>query len=249
MYQKERLDRIMELLERHGYLTVQYLTEQLHYSAATVNRDLHMLEQMQKIRRSYGGAEPVKSAPVPLPFRYEKQKLVKKRIAKRAAELVREGDVIFVDGTTTTQYLAEYLIEKKNLTVLTNNMALASFVSEYGIHTVVLGGTVIEAPYMLGGPDAVESAMHYYANKCFFSTGIVTPDGEIGIGYMVDTFLRTIISRSEQAFLLVDAEKISRRYPTRTPCNFSRIHGVISDYSFDAEVRARFPDTTFLTVE
>lgn len=56
MYQKERLEQIMELLERHGYLTVQYLTEQLHYSAATVNRDLHMLEQMQKIRRSYGGS-------------------------------------------------------------------------------------------------------------------------------------------------------------------------------------------------
>lgn len=249
MYQKERLDRIMELLERHGYLTVQYLTEQLHYSAATVNRDLHMLEQMQKIRRSYGGAEPVKSAPVPLPFRYEKQKLVKKRIAKRAAELVREGDVIFVDGTTTTQYLAEYLIEKKNLTVLTNNMALASFVSEYGVQAVVLGGIVTEAPYMLDGPDTVETAMRYHADKCFFSSGIVSEDGEIGIGVRFHTFTRTIISRSEQVFLLVDAEKISGQYPTRMLCNFSRVHGVISDYSFDAKVQAKFPDTAFLAVE
>ena len=69
MYQKERLERIMELLEANGYLTVQYLTEQLHYSSATVNRDLQLLEQMHRLRRSYGGVEPVRPAPVSLSFR------------------------------------------------------------------------------------------------------------------------------------------------------------------------------------
>lgn len=162
---------------------------------------------------------------------------------------MREGDIIFVDGTTTTQYLAEYLIEKKNLTVLTNNMALASFVSEYGVQTVVLGGTVAEAPYMLDGPDTVEAAMRYHADKCFFSSGGVSEDGEIGIGVRFQTFTRTVIARSDQAFLLVDAEKISRQCPSRTLCDFSRIHGVISDFSFDLRIRERFPDTAFFTVE
>ena len=61
MYQKERLERILDFLNRNGYATVKELTELLHYSTATVNRDLNALEQMKKIKRSYGGAEPVKA--------------------------------------------------------------------------------------------------------------------------------------------------------------------------------------------
>ena len=96
MYQKERLERILDFLNRNGFATVKELTELLHYSTATVNRDLNALEQMKKIKRSYGGAEPVKDKSVPLPFRYEKMKAAKKRIGKAAAALIEDGDTVFL---------------------------------------------------------------------------------------------------------------------------------------------------------
>ena len=58
MYRKERLDRIIELIETRGFVTVKTLTSELHYSTATVNRDLNILSQMKRIRRTAGGAEP-----------------------------------------------------------------------------------------------------------------------------------------------------------------------------------------------
>ena len=248
MYQKERLERIMELLEANGYLTVQYLTEQLHYSSATVNRDLQLLEQMHRLRRSYGGVEPVRPAPVPLPARYEKQKQVKKRIARRAAEFVRAGDVIFVDGTTTTQYLAEYLVGKRNLTVITNNMALAAALSEAGVCCEVLGGCVAEPPSMLDGPATVEALMRLRADKCFFSTGRITPEGEIAIGNLFETVTRTMIDRAERSFLLVDGDKVGTA-PRKTLCDLSCVHCVISDYRFPEPTRQRCRQTEFVLVE
>jgi len=61
MSQKERLDSIIELLHKNGFVTVKFLTEELHYSTATINRDLNMLQNQQIVRRIYGGAELYKA--------------------------------------------------------------------------------------------------------------------------------------------------------------------------------------------
>ena len=61
MYQKERIDKIMEILKENGYVTVKYLTDKLHYSNATVNRDLNIMESRKLITRSYGGDDAVRT--------------------------------------------------------------------------------------------------------------------------------------------------------------------------------------------
>ena len=57
MYQKERIDKIMEILKENGYVTVKYLTDKLHYSNATVNRDLNIMASRKLITIRYGGVE------------------------------------------------------------------------------------------------------------------------------------------------------------------------------------------------
>ena len=249
MYQKERLDQIRTLLRLHGYLTVKYLTEELHYSTATVNRDLNILEQMGELRRTYGGVEPIKPQTVPVPFRYEKSKPVKKRLAKYAAEYVEDGDTLFMDGSTTAQYMGEYLLEKKDLTVITNNIALAAFLSEYGIEVIVLGGRIAESPYMLAGNDTVETALHYRADKCFFSTAYVSPEGEMAYtGDIYSGMHKTMIRNSKRTFYLVDGEKLSQNGRVILG-DLSLVDCVISDFHFDESLRTRYPKTEFVTAE
>ena len=250
MYHKERLDTILALVEERGYVTVKYLIENLHYSKATVNRDLNTLSQMGKLKRTWGGAEPVEVREIPLMWRYEYGKPIKKRIAKRACELVADGDTLFIDGSTTAQYMGEYLIEKKSIRVLTNNMALAAFLAERGVYTTVLGGHVLEAPYMLAGPDTVEAAAKYRADKCFFSSRDVSESGEMS--YADDIYYsmhRTMMRNSEQVIYLVDSEKIGRRGGRVVLGDFSLVDTVISDHSFTKQTKDRFPDVAFLKVE
>ena len=73
MYQKARLDAILKEVKRYGYVTVKYLVGALHYSNATINRDLNALQRQGKILRTHGGVEYIDGgASVPLPFRYHK---------------------------------------------------------------------------------------------------------------------------------------------------------------------------------
>lgn len=112
MYQKERADIILKILRENGYVNVKYLCDQIGYSKATINRDLNYMEKKKLVVRSYGGVELIEKQDIPLVFRYHKMKAEKKRICKAAAELVKDGDVIFIDPSSTTEYITPYLVDK-----------------------------------------------------------------------------------------------------------------------------------------
>ena len=245
MYQKERLDSIMDILKKNGYVSVKYLTEELHYSNATINRDLNILQKQKLIKRSYGGVELVKSKATPLVFRYHKMKSAKNKIAKAAAEFINDGDTIFVDGSTTSQYMAQHILNKKNLTVITNNMALVSYLSEYNIKAICLGGTVAEVPSMLDGDETVENASKYLADKCFFAAAGISDEGEIYTGNMYYLLHRIMAKNSKQVFYLIDSGKINRK-STRILFDLNSVTHVISDYEFKAELKEKYTEVKFI---
>lgn len=247
MYQKERLDGIVDILKLHGYVTVKFLKDTLHYSTATVNRDLNVLEKQKIVHRSWGGVELVKNRGVSLPFRYHKMKSIKARLGKKAAELVHNGDTVFLDATTTTEYISHYLIDKKDITVITNNMAVVSFLSNFGIEVVCLGGRVIEVPSMLAGDDTADMARRYNADIMFFSTGAFTSDGLIQGTSIYDTVRRAMAENSKKVYFVADHEKLDKKF-NRNIFTFADISGVISDCIFSDEVKEKYNKTEFLEV-
>ena len=245
MYQTERLGKIMEILNKYGYVTVKYLTYKLDYSTATVNRDLNILEQKNLIKRSYGGVELIENKSVPLLFRYSKMGKIKNSIAKKAVELIKDGDTVFIDGSTTTEAMGRYLTSKKNITVITNNIALVLYLNEYNIDAVNLGGRIKEVPYISGGSDTEENAMKYKVDKMFFSSSGITKDGEIQADEEYETLRRIMHKNSVKAYYLVDSEKIlpSIKKVLFTP---RELDGIISNYVFSDEVKALYPRTEFI---
>ncbi len=244
---QKRIDLILDLIKEHGYVTVKYLCEELHYSTATINRDLNDLQKQKLIVRHYGGAEIVEKKGTPLVFRYHKMRPVKRVLAKKGTELVKASMTLFIDGTTTTHYMGEYLSNIENLTVITNNMNLASHLSEKGVNVISLGGKIIEPPDMTGGIDAETVAKSYTADLFFFSTGGVSSDGKI---FDNDTYInlrKIMIDNSQKSILLFDHQKIITKGP-RMLCDLSAIDIIITDYIFSDEVKNKFPNTTFIEV-
>ncbi len=247
MYQKERLDEILNILKQSGYVTIKYLMEQLHYSTATINRDLNILEKKGLVKRSYGGVELVKQSSVLLPFRYHKMKTEKNTIAQKAAELVKDGDVIFIDGTTTTEYMDRHLIFKKNITVITNNIKLVETLATYDVNVVCLGGRAVEKPYMLYSDETVENARTYHANKMFFASGAITRDGKIGGGDTYFMLERTMLQNADEVYYLADHEKVGAPC-SKIVCKLDEVNGIITDYHFDEETKQKFSNTQFIEV-
>ena len=250
MYQKGRLDDIVDLLKKYGYVTVKFLVSELHYSNATINRDLNLLEAQKVVRRTYGGVELVEKRPTVLPFRYSLMKAEKLKICKQVAELIKDGDTVFIDASTTTEYIARHLTEKKDITVITNNIAIVTHLSAYDIKVICLGGQIVEQPCMLGGEQAVESAMKYRADKAFFATGSFYKEGKIGSSRLYYLLQKVMVENSKESYYLADHEKL------RTVANaqelimmdFGGVSGVISDYEFDKQTQAKFPNTKFYKV-
>lgn len=246
MYPQERQHEIMRILEQYRYVTVAYLLEQLRYSSATVNRDLNLLQKRGLVQRSYGGVELVKDPDVPLEFRKHKQHHAKEQIAKQAARLVQDGEVLFIDGSTTTQCMGPYLAAKQHLTVISNNLALIDYLSDRGTECICLGGRIVEAPSMTGGTDTVDMARTYRADKFFFSTESVTDDGVISCGDVYFDLRRVMMTNAQQSVFLADSNKCEHR-PAKTLCDFGEMACVISDHDFSA-LQAVYPQTQLIRV-
>ena len=244
MSQKLRQDQILAILAKRSYVTVRYLTDQLHYSSATINRDLNKMEALGLVKRSYGGVEAAKKEHLPaLPERQFYMKKEKRRIARVAAGLIQNGETVFLDGSTTVQYILPFLSEKKDLRILTNNMRLAMELSDLDFTVICLGGRVSERPYVLDGDETVEIAQKFQAHKMFFSLDAITADGFIhGVHYLL---YKTMIRNSDEAYLLIDQTKLVDRLDTKL-CDFSALTGVISDFEFSEETKAAYPDVNFL---
>ena len=106
-----RKDEILEILRRYQYVTVNFLADALHISASSIRRDLAVLEARGLVKRSHGGVRAVEDGNtlVPFPMRVQENSIAKRAICQKAAALIRDGDVLFVDNSTTCLYLPEFL--------------------------------------------------------------------------------------------------------------------------------------------
>ncbi len=250
MYPKERINMITEILKNNGFVTVKFLVDELHYSSATINRDLNIMQNLGTIKRSFGGVELIEDTHVPLYFRYSKMRPIKNEIGKKAAEFINNGDTIFIDCSTTAQYIGKHITEKKDVTVITNNLALASFLSEYDIKSICLGGEIIEPPYMVYSAQTVENAKRYGADKFFFSAGGITPDGKIrSADYDNHTLLiKAMLENSNKNFLLFDHEKVNDKF-NKYLGTFDDINNIITDHIFSKTVKQKYKNTAFIEIQ
>ena len=247
MSQKIRQEQILNILTRQGYVTVRYLSDVLQYSTATINRDLNALQSSGQVKRSYGGVEAVSNKHLPpLVQRQFYHKREKRRIAEIAVEQIQNGDTVFLDGSTTVQYMAPFLGTKKDLHVITNSLRLALELGERNLRVTCLGGSIIEHPYVLGGEETVENAMRYRPDKMFFSVGHITLDGQIRDAQYL--LYKTMLKNSTEVWFLTDRTKLSRHF-SGVLCDFSALTGVISDFDFPEETQARYPETKFITAQ
>ena len=249
MSQKLRQEQILHILAERGYVTVRDLTQALHYSSATINRDLNALQNLGAVKRSYGGVEALdRNHFFPLPQRQFYMKKEKRRNAEAAAALIEHGDSIYLDASTSVQYIAPFLAEKRNLRVITNNMRLAIELAEYDMEIICLGGHLTERPHMLGGDETVEMAMRYHVDKMFFSLGPITADGQISTGGIYYLLYRTMLKNAKKAYLLTNQSKLTNHIG-HSLCELGDIAGVIADFEFPEETKNKYPDTEFIFVE
>lgn len=142
------------MLER-GRVSVDELTRELGTSDVTIRNDLRSLDRSGRVRRVRGGAVRIGDSGDAAAFdqRVQREFPVKAAIAARAAELVRDGDTIWLDCSTTSYHLARRLGSRRNLVIITNGLRVAQALADNSTATVLMpGGTLhTTAQALVGG--------------------------------------------------------------------------------------------------
>ena len=169
MFALERQKRIMELLRENGSVMVNDLSRDFGVTLETVRRDLEKLEQMEQVRRTHGGA--VLFEEIALDLSLEKRSGLniegKIAIAKKAVKLIRPGDTIFLDSSTTSFYLSKALKELKNITVITNNLLIVNELQACDkIKVIAIGGVLDMGNLSFVGEIALRNIEeNFFANR------------------------------------------------------------------------------------
>lgn len=208
-----RQEQIVALLKDNSYMTVEQLAQQLFFSKPTVRRDLTELERKGIILRSRGGAslrDPLSSA-VAFDLRNTLQAKQKADLATRAAALIEDGDVIFLDASTTVLHMLKHLQEKRDISVITNSIQIPLLLRTSGIPVFSTGGRLISNSLAYGGSTAEQMLESFHIDKLFFSSYAVTSQGDILDYSEEETALRKKLLRmAKKSVFLCDSTKIGR---------------------------------------
>ncbi|MDQ3855237.1 MAG: DeoR/GlpR family DNA-binding transcription regulator [Chloroflexota bacterium] len=215
---EERRRRIAEVIRERGSVTVSALETEFGVSPMTARRDLAVLEHEGRVRRTHGGAVLPGFAGHEDSFqrRLEEAVEAKQRLAKVAVSLLRSGETVYVDCSTTTYHVVRRIVaERLAVTVLTNSipvMELLTTADVPGLELIGLGGLLRRISLSFVGPHTVRTVQGHFADKAFVSVKGITPDGFLTDPDPLEAEVkRCFIERSEESVLLVDGSKFEQR--------------------------------------
>lgn len=227
----QRQNDILRLLEEHKEMTVKEICAALYYSPATVRRDLTELEGRGLLKRSFGGAVLTESyaEQLPLAIRAAKNIAAKKHICAKAAQLIADGDTLFLDASSTTYFLVPHLKGFSDLTVVTNNPHLCVVLSEQKIRNLCTGGEMLHDSIALVGSDTQRFLRGIRAHKCFFSARGIC-NGEISDSSKAERDVKlAMLERTEHAFFLCDSSKHGLQFSYRI-AELSELDAMIDEH-------------------
>ena len=218
-----RLDAIKTFLQTQPYCKMEELAQRFDVSLATIHRDVIELVKNHQVQKVHGG---VVSLLVPQPEtstnangghflqRMEMKREAKMEIAETAEKEIENGDIVFVDSSTTGMFLARRLQESRltNLSLITNSVLVAQEFHRFPPYFVLvcIGGNYNANLNSFLGRLALENLRHLQINKAFISCAGIA-GGRLTTYYEDHaTFLKGVMQIAKQTFLLIDKTKYDK---------------------------------------
>ena len=210
--ERDRQHEVMRLLEVAGRVRVPDLAERFGVSLVTVRKDLERLERRRLLRRVRGGAVPAPSADEgAFEMRLQLHMAEKLAIAREAARMVRDGDAIAVDGSTTCYYLIKELRDRRGLVVVTNGLPAAEALAESDATVVMPGGTLRRSSWALVGDMGATLAGRGRLACGFFGLRALSPElGLLDLSPEETAVKRRLVAISGTVYGLFDSSKVGR---------------------------------------
>lgn len=229
---KTQEKEIFEFLSKKQFAQVEEISRALGVSPSTVRRKLTALQDRGLVIRKHGGAglADVNEYYPSFTFRAHQNSLEKKKIALQAIKLIKNGDLIFLDGSTSAYYIAEYLSEFNDLRVVTNGIDTLSLLSKNNIVAYSTGGRISNSNRsVLVGEKAIADIRAYHADIAFFSASSIQHNGEVFDCFEEENVIRSyMLQNTTRKVLLADNTKFGKTGQFKL-CNVKDVDYLVTD--------------------
>lgn len=211
MLTSQRKQLILEKLEAEGQVQSTALSVYFSVSEDTIRRDLRELAAEGRLQRVHGGALPASSAVVPFAERKTVKMDAKKNVARKGAQLISAGQVVIIDGGTTTAELITFLPPDLQITVVTHSPSIALGLVEHPLIDVILiGGRLYKHSIVTVGAAAIEGIGNIHADLFFMGVTGIHPEAGLTTGDFEEACIKRAFSgRAAETIVLASPEKIN----------------------------------------
>ncbi|MBR1867649.1 MAG: DeoR/GlpR transcriptional regulator [Clostridia bacterium] len=216
MLENERQEKILEYIVKNKSITIKKLMGEFFVSEATARRDLKKLAENGMVKKVFGGATLINKnyELIPYSMRETENRDEKDRLCKIAAEMVKDGDVIYLDGSSTTYHLLPYLLKFKDLKIVTNGLNVMQFLYERKISAYGVGGHIAAHAPITAGYESIESGKKFNFDISFMSVSGLDEKGYFsGIYQDACELQKAILKQTETKVMIMSRNKINKRYP------------------------------------
>ncbi|MFT6028805.1 MAG: DeoR family glycerol-3-phosphate regulon repressor [Oleiphilaceae bacterium] len=218
MKQTERHARIIEIVNSSGFATIEELATKFDVTPQTIRRDLKELDNEQKIQRFHGGAG-LSSTVLNTPYSNRKVAFLKEkqRIAEKIASEIPDQSSIFINIGTTTETIAQALLNHHDLTIITNNLHVASIMStKDDFKIIIAGGVVRNRDGGVMGEATIDFVSQFKVDYAIIGISGIDESGDLlDFDYQEVRVSKAIIENSRNIFLAADHSKFGRDAMTR----------------------------------
>src|SRR5580704_11844471 len=215
LIKEERHQYILELLGSEGRVLAADLSSRYKVSEDTIRRDLRELASSGKIQRVHGGALPRRVEAVPFVSRQQIDMESKIGLARAAADMIREGQVVLIDGGTTNLRIASYLSRERSATIVTNSPPLALALADHPkLSVLMLGGNFLKEAQVTTGIETVRRVESIRADLCFLGMCSLHPEVGITVGDQEEAYVKqAMIGASTEVVGLISRGKMGTSLP------------------------------------
>ncbi|MDR8106282.1 DeoR/GlpR family DNA-binding transcription regulator [Burkholderia cenocepacia] len=210
MLTTQRKKAILDALARDGQVLAAELSVQFGVSEDTVRRDLRELAAEGLLQRVHGGALPASPAIAPFAQREALETKEKRRIARRAAQMIAPGQVAIVDGGTTSALLVSQLPTDLRATIVTHSPSVAVALAAHpSIDVILIGGRLYKHSIVAVGAAAMEGIARIHADLYFMGVTGVHPVAGLSTGDFEEAAIkRALAERAAETVVLASQSKL-----------------------------------------
>ncbi len=244
---EERHKQILALLYEKGSITTSEIQRKFCVGYDTAKRDLRILEEQKQLKRTHGGALPLRAAaagkPADITCRdYDEVKPNYLSVALHALSMLRENDVVFISACTVGYFMAQRIPEDKNLRIVTNSTVMAEALRQKKNVSLFFLGGEMNAKGNCYDAFTIDMIRRLHFDRSFITSAALSPEFGISIQKSIHIpFLNAVMDASDRVIGLYPTEKIGFNSVLKI-APAARLHTIITDDNIADDDKTAFEE-------